>query len=307
MKATRYATPEGFKQALETRLRKEARSVGVGMGRLRQVLIFERFLARVFSVLGERVVAKGGVVLELRLARARTTRDVDLGFSGDLDGVLGALTRAGELDLGDRISFRIEPDREHPTIEAEGMIYGGRRYRAEARLAGRLYGLPFGVDVAAGDAITVAPDIVEGSRLLAFVGLDPVRLRVYPRETHVAEKLHAFTLPRSRPNSRVKDLPDLALLGQTGAFDAVTLHAAIERTFAFRKTHPAPTRLPDPPAEWQGPYSRMAGSDDLPWPTLADVLAAARAFLDPVLIGTSAAKWDPAGWRWSAPVSRVVP
>jgi hypothetical protein len=68
------------------------------------------------------------------------------------------------------------------------MIYGGRRYRAEARLAGRLYGLPFGVDVAAGDAITVAPDIVEGSRLLAFVGVEPVRLRVYPREPHVAPR-----------------------------------------------------------------------------------------------------------------------
>jgi nucleotidyltransferase AbiEii toxin of type IV toxin-antitoxin system len=245
------------------------------------------------------VVAKGGVVLELRLARARTTRDLDLGFSGDLDRVLEALIRAGELDLGDRLSFRIEPDREHPTIDVEGMIYGGRRYRAEARLAGRLYGLPFGVDVAAGDATTVAPDIVQGSGLLAFAGLEPVRLRVYPRETHVAEKLHAFTLPRSRPNSRVKDLPDLALLGQTGPFDASTLRGAIERTFAFRKTHPAPSRLPDPPAEWAGPYSRMAASDDLPWPTLADVVAAVRAFLDPLLVNKAAARWDPADWRWS--------
>jgi hypothetical protein len=157
------------------------------------------------------------------------------------------------------------------------------------------------VDVAAGDAITVAPDIVEGSGLLAFVGLEPVRLRVYPRETHVAEKLHAFTLPRSRPNSRVKDLPDLALLGQTGAFDASTLRSAIERTFAFRKTHPAPARLPDPPAEWERPYSRMAASEDLPWSTLADVVAAVRAFLDPLLADKATARWDPADWRWSEP------
>jgi hypothetical protein len=41
------------------------------------VLVFERFLARVFAVLGNQVVAKSGVVLELRLARARTTQDVD--------------------------------------------------------------------------------------------------------------------------------------------------------------------------------------------------------------------------------------
>jgi hypothetical protein len=259
MTATRYATPEGFKQALETRLRNEARGIGVGMGRLRQVLIFERFLARVFSILGERVVAKGGVVLELRLARARTTRDLDLGFSGDLDRVLEALIRAGELDLGDRLSFRIEPDREHPTIDVEGMIYGGRRYRAEARLAGRLYGLPFGVDVAAGDATTVAPDIVQGSGLLAFVGLEPVRLRVYAL-THVAEKLHAFTLPRSRPNSRVKDLPDLALLGQTGPFDASTLRARsnVPSPFARRTPHPRafqihPPNGRDPTPEWLRP------------------------------------------------------
>jgi hypothetical protein len=33
------------------------------------------------------------------------------------------------------------------------------------------------------------------------------RLRLYPRETHVAEKLHAYTLPRRRENSRVRDLP----------------------------------------------------------------------------------------------------
>jgi hypothetical protein len=30
-------------------------------------------------------------------------------------------------------------------------------------------------------------------------------------ETHIAETLHAHTLPRERPNTRVKDLPDLVL------------------------------------------------------------------------------------------------
>lgn len=71
-----YATPEGFRQALETRVRAAAGSSG--MGRFRQVLVYDRLLARVFQHLGDRVVAKGGVVLELRLERARTTRDVDI-------------------------------------------------------------------------------------------------------------------------------------------------------------------------------------------------------------------------------------
>jgi predicted nucleotidyltransferase component of viral defense system len=298
MTEPRYATPEAFKHALETRLRTAAQTTGVSMGRLRQVLVFERFLARVFAVLGNKVVAKGGVVLELRLARARTTQDVDLGVSGDLDAMLEGLSRAGGIDLGDRLTFVIEADREHPTIDVEGMIYGGRRYRAEARMAGKLYGLPFGVDVAAGDALAVAPEVVQGTNFLAFAGIEPPSLRVYPREVHIAEKLHALTLPRSRPNSRVKDLPDLALLALTGSFHGATLRAAIERTFDFRRTHPVPARLPAPPAQWAGAYAKMANADDLPWPTLDGLLPAVRAFIDPVLASGSGA-WDHQGWVWS--------
>ncbi len=107
-----YATPEGFRQALETRVRAAAGSGG--MGRFRQVLIYDRFLARVFQHLGDRAVAKGGVVLELRLERARTTRDVDILLRGPSDGLLTELRTAGRLDLGDFLAFEIEPDREHP-------------------------------------------------------------------------------------------------------------------------------------------------------------------------------------------------
>jgi hypothetical protein len=297
MTGPRYPTPASFKQALETRLRNEALATGVPLGRLRQLVVFDRFLARVFQLLGDRVVAKGGVVLEVRLRRARTTKDVDLGFRGDLDGVLDALTRAAALDLGDRLSFRIEPDREHPTIEVVGMTYGGRRFRAEGRLAGKPYGTPFGVDVAAGDVVAVPPDVVEGTRFLTFAGVRPGQLRLYPREVHVAEKLHAMTLPRTRPNSRVKDLPDVALLAMTGPFQGRSLRAALERTFAFRATQPVPARVPDPPPTWADAYARMANADDLPWRTLDDVLVAARAFLDPPLQG-EVGLWDPSSWRW---------
>lgn len=34
-----------------------------------------------------------------------------------------------------------------------------------------------------------------------------------PVETHLAEKLHAYTLPCSTENARVRHLPDMALLG----------------------------------------------------------------------------------------------
>jgi hypothetical protein len=79
-----YASPEAFRQALEQRLRtmSNARS---DFGRRRQLLVFDRFLARVVRVLGDGVTIKGGVVVELRVERARTTNDVDLRLAGSSD------------------------------------------------------------------------------------------------------------------------------------------------------------------------------------------------------------------------------
>jgi hypothetical protein len=49
---------------------------------------------------GDAVMLKGGLVLELRLERARTTKDVDLRIGGSSDDVLARLQAAGILDLG---------------------------------------------------------------------------------------------------------------------------------------------------------------------------------------------------------------
>jgi len=77
MKPRMYATPAAFKAALEQRLRDSSKS-GVELARRRQLLVFDRLLARVTRVLGKAAMLKGGLVLEFRLERARTTRDVDL-------------------------------------------------------------------------------------------------------------------------------------------------------------------------------------------------------------------------------------
>jgi hypothetical protein len=120
---------------------------------------------------------------------------------------------------------------------------------------------------------------------------------VYPREAHVAEKLHAYTLPRPRENSRVKDLPDLALLATAGEFASSTLHRAIEATFAFRNTHAAPPSFPEPRSAWAKAYEDMARLDALPWHDLGAVVAAVRSFLDPVL-GGAMGVWSPESWSW---------
>jgi len=294
-----YPSPAAFKQALEQRLRAAAKT-GSEFARRRQLLVFDRFLARIAAVLGDAATLKGGLVLELRLERARTTKDVDLRLLGSPARVLEQLREAARRDLGDFMTFEISPDEEQPEIQGDGMKYEGLRFRAMGKLAGKLYGQPFGVDVAFGDPMTGEPDLVAAEDVLAFAGIPPPTLRLYPIETHVAEKLHAYTLPRSRPNTRVKDLPDIALLATIQALDSSQVRAALEQTFRFRKTHALSEQLPEPLAAWEAPYAAMARADGLPWKDLQAVTDAARSFLDPILRGEMSARWDPRRWRWRA-------
>jgi hypothetical protein len=212
-----YSSAAAFKQALEQRLR-SATETGAQFTRKRQILVFDRFLARIVSALGDAATLKGGLVLEIRLEKARTTKDVDL-------------------------------------------------------------------------RLMVAEDV------LAFAGIAPPTLRLYPLESHIAEKLHAYTMPRNRPNSRVKDLPDLALLSTVRDIEGTALRNAINQTFEYRATHPVPDSFPEPPSSWATVYERMASNDGLQWPTLVEVTSAVRAFLNPVLAGTNA-RWEPQTWTW---------
>lgn len=269
------------------------------LARKRQLLVFDRFLARIVAVLGDAATLKGGLALELRLERARTTKGIDLRMMGSSENVLATFQEAARRDLGDFMTFEIGPDDDHPQIQTDGMIYEGLRFRAECRLAGKRYGQRFGVDAAFGDPMIGDPDVAVAEDVLGFAGIAPPTLRLYPIETHIAEKLQAYTMPRSRPNSRVKDLPDLALLATAQAIDANRLRAALEQTFGFRKTHSLPAALQEPPPTWAAPYVRMAREDQLAWATLAEVTAAARAFLDPVLAGESDRAWSPETWSWA--------
>jgi hypothetical protein len=298
--ARSYTSPEAFKQALEQRLRAASGSGGA-LSRQRQLLVFDRFLSRAVHVFGESVTLKGGLALELRLTRARTTKDIDLRLMGSTDDLLGRLQQAGRLDLRDFMRFEVQPDPHHPELSNEGLKYEGLRFRAECKLAGKIYGQPFGVDIVVGEPIVGEPDVLVAKDVLAFADIAPPTLRLYPIETHIAEKLHAYTLPRSRPNTRVKDLPDLALLASHGPLRAERVRQALEQTFTFRATHPVPSSLPQPLAAWALPYAALAREDGLPWPTLAEVTRAAGEFLDPVLRGEVDATWASDLWSWRAP------
>lgn len=294
-----YDSPAAFKTALEHRL-KDASLGGIDLNRRRQLLVFDRFLARVTQALGDAVILKGGLVLELRLERARTTKDIDLHMSGSSEEVLEKLQEAGQRSLDDYMNFIVQPDPCLPEITGDGIIYDGYRFRAECRLGGKVYGQIFGVDVVFGDPLIGEPDVAIAKDVLGFAGIEPPTLRLYPLVSHIAEKLHAYTMPRQRPNSRVKDLPDIGLLASVGTISGTKLHVALKQTYSARDTHNLPLEVPQPPSGWDKPYAAMARRDDLPWVTLAEAVEVAQRFLNPVLSQSNPGKWDPASWRWES-------
>lgn len=296
-----YPNAVAFRAALSTRLGNRARGAALPIMRVRTVAVMERFLARVVAVFPETTVLKGGLALELRLERARSTKDIDLRLMGTPAAAAALMERAAAFRVTpeDFLTFVAELDPHHPVIRGEGVVYEGFRYNVTPSIGGERYGDPFGVDVSFADALHGEPVEVIGSDAFDFIGVPPITVRVYPAGTHLAEKLHAYTLPR-RPgseNSRVKDLPDIALIATLDGLDAAEIRAAIEETFAFRGTHPVPAKLPDPPSRWADRYGRLAAEEGLVWPDLAAVVAAARAFMDPVLNGR-VGRWDPAIWAW---------
>lgn len=290
-----FESPSAFKTSLEHRLR--TRAQGTALARTRQLLVYDRFLARLFADDADDVVLKGGLALELRCARARSTRDVDLRMTGRPDENLERLQTAGRLDLGDFLTFEVVADPKHPTIDADGLIYEGRRYRVQAMLAGTPYGRPFGTDVAFAEPIVGEPEILHGEPWLEFIQVPATRVRAYPLLTHLAEKLHAYTLPRAQPNSRVKDLPDIALLAGVRELSAEALRSALRSTFMHRATHALPDRIPEPPTSWAAPYRELAIEHDLEWRTLPELFVVVQAFLDPAL-AASGGIWNPEHWRW---------
>lgn len=143
------------------------------------------------------------------------------------------------------------------------------------------------------------PSIITTEPFLDFAGIPAPVVQVLPIETHLAEKLHAYTLPRATENARVRDLPDMALLGTAeGKLERGRIRKALQLTFESRATHNIPTVLPLPPGSWNQPYNELATEHELPWRSLSEVTRAAKEFVDPVLSDSNVAVWDPVKWRW---------
>ncbi len=258
----RYETPTALRRALEDRLLAAVRREGGDIQRMRRQAAFDRLLCRLFHEPDAPWLLKGGYAMELRIRIARTTRDIDLAMRHSPDvakqwdeaAIRSQLERAAGVDLLDGFEFAIG----EPTMDLDAAPYGGSRYPVEAQMAGRRFA-SFHLDVSAGDVLREPFEILEGKDWMGFAGIVKAKLPAISREEQFAEKLHAYTLPRTgRPNTRVKDFVDMILLMDSGTINLVRLAENIQSTFRRRKTHEAPSSLPVPLSSWEAPFGEMA-------------------------------------------------
>lgn len=256
-----FKTPTDFRKSLEARLQSIANKNDQDLQRIRRKVAFERLLARIFYQDVNSFVLKGGYAMELRFTTARATKDIDLTClhrteDTDLtieDIIIQELRRLVVVDLSDYFTFEIGKAR----MDLENAPYGGARYSVSSFIDKRLF-VKFQLDVGA-DVIVDKVESLDGSDWLKYCGIDTPQLRMISIEQQLAEKLHAYSLPREqRVNSRVKDLVDMLLLIGLRQLNTNRCKEVIQKVFQVRGTHPLPKLLIPPPAEWDPLYEALA-------------------------------------------------
>lgn len=223
------------------RLRALARDRNVDMQFVLRRYAIERLLARLeASPHRERFILKGAMLFTVWLDDPfRPTQDLDLLGQGDpaIDAVKSAFADVCRIPIEmDGLTFNVGALRAEAIREDQA--YGGVRVRTAAML-GRTR-IPVQIDVGFGDVVTPQAQDLEFPPLLFEAG---PRLRAYPKETVIAEKLQAI-IALGRANSRMKDFYDLLALSRLFDFDGEMLAAAIGATLSRRNT-PAPDDAPD--------------------------------------------------------------
>jgi hypothetical protein len=201
--------------------------------------------------------------MELRMKMARTTRDIDLGLKqrpagktpAERSAALWALLQAAiNCDMQDFFVFRVGES----TMELDAAPDIGLRFPVTASVADHVFAR-FHVDISVGDVLRDSFEAVEGRDWLAFAGIPRMEFAAISGEEQFAEKLHAYTRPRTgRENSRVKDLVDMAQLIDSGELNRAELAIIIRATFERRQTHPIPSTLAPPPVFWREPFAVIA-------------------------------------------------
>ena len=197
---TTFKTATDFRKSLEARLRSIANKKSQDLQRIRRQCAFDRMLARIFHQDSNNFVLKGGYAMELRFSSARATKEIDLTCLCRVDDpasiiediIVHELRQLIKVALNDYFNFEISKAR----MDLDNAPYGGARYSVSSFIDKRLF-VRFQIDVGA-DVIVDEIEEVDGSDWLEYCGIDTPKMRMISIEQQLAEKLHAYSIPREQ-------------------------------------------------------------------------------------------------------------
>jgi hypothetical protein len=251
-----------------------------------------------------RFLLKGALLLNAWNASAsRPTRDIDLlGYAENDVAVMEATFRdichvsvvddGIRFDVSTLVGIRIK----------KGASYQGVRLTFVAFLERSR--IPMQIDIGFGDVVNPGAEEREYPTLL---NLPAPHLRMYPRETVIAEKFEAM-VNLGALNTRMKDFFDIWLLASQFNFTGPGLARAIEKTFENRGTklvaEPVALALSFTSADgtqkqWAA-FVKRSQLDNAP-KTLDEASELLRLFLLPVATAVLAAQSFPASWTAPGP------
>jgi predicted nucleotidyltransferase component of viral defense system len=290
--------------SVRDRLTQRARPAGENVQLILTRYAIERLLYRLsVSAHSDKFVLKGAMLFSLWSPTPYcATGDLDLLGMGDpaAMALIAAFRDVLQVEAAG-VTFLPETLRAEPTRQQDE--YAGVRILFDAMVAGAR--LPIQVDVGFGDAVTPAAQQIEYPSLL---GMPTAKLKAYPPETVVAEKLEAL-VSLGVANSRMKDFFDLWAISQTFAFEGTVLARAIKATFE-RRTTALPAQTPfglseafaaDPAKQVQWlAFLRRTEIALAPEP-LSELIPAISAFLTPVLQAARSSESPPGHWPSGGP------
>jgi hypothetical protein len=291
----KYKSGAAFRRALEERLSTQYAQTGVPLNRLRKLIAFDRFIARLMAFDPDQWVLKGGLLVQIHIGeQARTTKDIDfLALNAKPTDLHNILLEVGRVDLHDWFSFEVSRPAGDPTDRI-----GGVRFNVTALLDSRIFE-QFHLDVNTSDVLFQPAKLISIPNYLDFAELPTTKIRCYTVDQVIAEKVHALTREyASGEASRVKDLIDILLLAGIKRIKMDDLRNAVKGTYRSRKTQKMPTSAPQLNRRFFSNYNKLAKEVGVKQKTADEGNQAIITFLSPVLSGESFFIWDPKAWTW---------
>src|SRR4051812_17334242 len=218
--------------SIRQRLLDEAKRRGDSFDYVASLYARERFLARLAqSPHRNRFILKGATVFALWGDIHRPTRDLDFLGSGDFDVESASAVIRDITSIPAEDGLRFDSKSVTSTAIRETNEYHGVRIYLDATLD--TVRIRMQIDIGLGDVVT--PAARQATLPVILEELPPPRIKVYPPETVVAEKVQAM-VKLGIANSRMKDFFDVWFLASTHEFDEDLLARAIGRTFVRRRT-----------------------------------------------------------------------